>query len=230
MSSALTLSDSCASLSREVDVPELDRFERTFQAGWRVAYRHAREGVASDGEIGDKLVKTLAKTLRERDGIPGLPAMIAIVTGTDRASLLELFGALDGIVRDFRGHRHSKIAAEVVKSFLVQQDVSTTVLAYDEAARMLSDDVCTALVEHYFFANARQHLVTEGKIASPERARHWQNQMEQLIRPAIQKIADQISRAPDARGLRAPKNAMKKQSTSSLLEEELLLSPVEVTA
>ena len=60
-------------------MPELDRFERTFQAGWRAAYQHAREGVASDEEIGDKLVKTLAKTLRESDGVPGLPAMVAMV-------------------------------------------------------------------------------------------------------------------------------------------------------
>ena len=211
-------------------MPELDRFERTFQAGWRVAYRHAREGVASDEEIGDKLIKTLAKTLRESAGISGMPAMVAMVAGMDGNFILELFGALDDIVRNLSGHRHSKVAAEVVKSFLVQQDLSTGVPGYRDTARQLSGDVCTALVEHYFFANARQHLVAEGKIASPEEARHWQDQMEQLIQPAIEKIADQISRTPDARGLRAPKGTAKKHSTSSLLEEELIPSPARVPA
>ena len=214
----------------EVDMPELDHFERTFQAGWRAAYRHAREGVASDEEIGDKLVKTLAKTLRESDGVPSLPAMVAIVGGMDGVSMVELFGALDGIVRNLSGHRHSKVAAEVVKSFLVQQDPSAEAPAYEDAVRQLSGDVCTALVEHYYFANARQHLVAEGKITSPEEARHWQDQMEQLIQPAVQKIADQISRTPDAKGLRAPRGTVKKQSTSSLLEEELLPSPAGVPA
>ena len=224
------MSASSATLFSEVDMPELDRFERTFRAGWRAAYRYAREGVASDEEIGDKLIKTLAKTLRESDGVPGLPAMVEMVPGMNGDSILEIFEALDGIVRNLRGHRHSKVASEVVKSFLVQQDPSIGVPAYEEVARQLSTAVCSALVEHYFFANARQHLVAEGKIASPEEARHWQDQMEQLIEPAIEKIADQLSRTPDARGLRAPRRTAKRQSTSSLLEEELLSSPAGVPA
>ena len=105
-------------------MPELDRFERKFRPGWRAAYRHAREGVASVEEVGDKLVKTLAKTLRENDGVPGLEAMAAIVAAVaSEMSILEQFNALDGIVRDHGGLRHSKVAAGVAKSFLIQQDV-----------------------------------------------------------------------------------------------------------
>ena len=204
-------------------MPELDRFERTFQAGWRAAYRHAREGVASDGEIGDKLVKTLAKTLRERDGVPGLPEMVGIVAATDGSSILEQFAVLDGIVRNFSGHRHSKVAVDVVKSFLVQKDLFTGVLAYEDAVHQLSRGVCVALVEHYFFANARQHLITEGKTADHEGARFWQDQIERLIQPAIEKIADQLVHSPDAKGLRAPRGIVRRESTSSLLEEELLI-------
>ena len=211
-------------------MPELDRFERTFQAGWRAAYRHARGGVASDEEIGDKLVKTLAKTLRESDGVPGFPTMVAMAVGMDGASLLELFGALDGIVRNLEGHRHSKVAADVVKSFLVQQDPFARSPTDEDAVRQLSGDVCRALVEHYFFANARQHLVAEGKVVSHEEARHWQSRMEQLIQPALERIADQLVQSPDAKGLRAPKGTSKKHSTSSLLEEELLPIPAGVSS
>ena len=211
-------------------MPELDRFERTFQAGWRAAYRHAREEMASDEEIGDKLVKTLAKTLRESDGVPGLRAMVAVVAGMDGDSMLELFEKLDGIVRNLSGHRHSKVAADVMKSFLVQQDPFTGIPTYEDAARQLSGDVCRALVEHYFFANARQHLVAEGRVASPEEARHWQDQMEQLIQPALERIADQLVQSPDTKGLRAPRGAAKKHSTSSLLNEDLLPTPAGVPA
>ena len=203
-------------------MPELDRFERTFQPGWRAAYRHAREGVASGEEIGDKLVKTLAKTLRGSAGVPGLPSMVAIVAATDELSILEQFNALDATVRNHSGHRHSKVAAEVVKSFLIQQDIYAGAPAHDDAVRQLSRAVCVAIVEHYFFANARQHLITEGKIADHGGSRHWQNQIERLIQPAIEKIADQLVHSPDARGLRAPRGIVKKESTSSLLEEELL--------
>ncbi len=36
---------------------ELDRFEKTFTAGWRAAYNYARGGAASDSAISDKLIK-----------------------------------------------------------------------------------------------------------------------------------------------------------------------------
>ena len=142
--------------------------------------------------------------------------------------MLELFGALDRIVRNLNGHRHSKVAAEIAKSFLVQQNSLTRSPAYEDAVRQLSGDVCRALVEHYYFANARQHLVTEGKVASPEAARHWQNKIEQLIQPALERIASQLAQSPDASGLRAPRRMVKKQSTSSLLNEELLPTPAGV--
>ena len=70
---------------------ELDRFERTFAAGWRAAYNYARGGVASDSEIGDKLIKSLARTLREGGGIPGLPEMGAVVANGLGVSIHESF-------------------------------------------------------------------------------------------------------------------------------------------
>ena len=221
----LTMSFNSVNLVGEVDMPELDRFEKTLRPGWRVAYRYSREGIATKEEIGDKLIKTLAKTLREGEGLPGLHAMVAVVAGTREDSLLDAFEALDDIVREHSGHRHTTIAAEVIKSLLIQQASAIGVLAFEDLALQLSIAVCSALVDHYFFANARQYLVAEGIIASPEEARQWQDRMEQLIQPAIDKIASHIGFTPDAKGLRAPRRMAKKKSTSSLLEEELLPSP-----
>ena len=61
---------------------ELDRFEKTFTAGWRAAYNYARGGAASDSEISDKLIKSLARNLRELGSIPGLHEMgQVLITG-----------------------------------------------------------------------------------------------------------------------------------------------------
>ena len=208
----------------EVDMPEQDRFERTFQPGWQAAYRYAREGVASDKEIADKLAKSLSRTLRENEGVPGFPAMAAAIAAPDGVSLLEQFSALDGIVREHGGHRYTKVAAGVAKSFLVQQDAYSGAPAAADATRQMAIGVCEAIVEHCFFANARQHLVTQEKIADQEGARDWQDRIERVNRTAIEKIADQLVRSPDASGLRAPRGTEKKETTSSLLEEDLLPS------
>ena len=91
-------------------MPEGDRFERSFRAGWRSAYNYTRGGGASLEEIGDKLIQTLAKKLREADGVPGLPEMMQIVTDSNPQSLLHQFRDLDRIVREHNGHIHIRIA------------------------------------------------------------------------------------------------------------------------
>lgn len=93
-------------------MPEGDRFERAFRAGWRIAYQLARDGRASPEEIGDKLVKSLAKNLGETGGVPGFPEMTQLITDCSQETLLPSYAALDEIVREHNGHRHAKIASE----------------------------------------------------------------------------------------------------------------------
>ena len=69
-------------------MPEGDRFERVFRAGWRNAYQQARNGNASDEEIADKLVKSLAASQRKANGIPGLPEMTQLIADCSPATLL----------------------------------------------------------------------------------------------------------------------------------------------
>ena len=212
-------------------MPDLDRFVRTFQVGgWRGAYRRAREAVASTEEVGDKLVKALAKTLRANGGVPELPAMAEIIEPSNGTSLLERFSALDAIVRAQDGHRHTKIASDVAKTFLVQQDATNGGSVPSNAVSRLGEEVCAALVEHYFFANARQHLITQDRLANHEEARRWQSEVERAIQPDIEKVARQLVQDPGANHLRAPKGIVKKESTSTLLEEELVHSQPGVPA
>ena len=203
---------------------ELDRFERTFAAGWRAAYNYARGGVASDSEIGDKLIKSLARTLREGGGIPGLPEMGAVVANGLGVSIHESVAALDCLVRDLHGHRHAMVAADAAKFLLISQEVSAPASDSSKVIEQFAIRTCAAIVEHHFFGNARQHMVTEGKLPDHRAAYDWQRRIEDVNRPAIQRIASQLLGNPRAEGLRAPGRTAPKESTSSLLYQDLLAS------
>ena len=200
-------------------MPEGDRFERGLDAGWRSAFRYATGGSASVEEIGDKLVASLSKTLRENGGVPGLEAITRTIVEAHEASLMENFGALDGIVREQGGHRHTKISADIAKSFLVQQGLR--IPSPDQMARQISLSTCEALVEHYFFARVHQRLITKDRFADHNEARQWQGRVEQAMQPRIEKVAGQLVQDADAAGLRAPKRVTRKVSTSDLLAEDL---------
>ena len=113
-------------------MPELDRFERAFDAGWRRAYRRARMEAASLEEVADILAGTLAKVMREAGGVPGLREMERVVeetvqgisvgfdsAGQEAEALIRAFTALESIVQDHAGHAHTKIASDVAKSMIV---------------------------------------------------------------------------------------------------------------
>ncbi|MCY3799964.1 MAG: hypothetical protein OXG46_00115 [Chloroflexi bacterium] len=209
----------------EVNVPEGDRYERTFGAGWRSAFRYVREGTVPVAEVGDKLVKSLAETLRKHDGIPGFQAVERIVRERKEVPLIERFDALDTIVREQGGHRHTNIAVQVAKTLLIQRqfaDGESSILPSVEDC--IAEGTCLTMVKHYFFARAREILIGEGQLTNHERASQWQSEIEQTIRGDIKKIADQLVQNPNAGDLRAPKGSVSKKSTSDLLDEVLVPS------
>ena len=151
---------------------EGDHFERKLGTAWRGAYRRARNEGAPPAEVADKLIEILTRTLRDRGGVPGFEEMqdavekaiwdLSLQSGGAReeaAILIEAFSGLDQIVRERDGHRHTKVAAEVAKSLLVQKDALGSVDGIRPMATHLAEDTCTALVEHYFFATTRENLV-----------------------------------------------------------------------
>ncbi len=214
---------------------EGDRFERAFGAGWRGAYRRARNDGVPPAEVSDKLITALARTLREQGGVPGFREVEGAVgkavwmlslqssgAGEEAAILIESFNELDRIVRDKDGHRHAKVAADVAKSLLVQQGALANGQGIWPMTTHLAEDTCTGLVEHYFFATARQNLVAEGKVRDHEAARHWQQSVEEVMRLALRQIAERLTKDPHSEALRAPNRTVKQQSTSDLLKEGLV--------
>ena len=206
---------------------ELDRFERAFSAGWRRAYRRARMEGASLEEVADILTGTLAKVLREAGGVPGECEMERVVeetiqgisvgfdsAGQEAEALIRAFTALERNVQHHAGNTHTKIASDVAKSMIVHTGEGPIALHFVER-------ICNAILEHHFFANARQNLVAQGKLANYVEAQQWQSRLEQIMQPAVTDIAEQIAQNPDAKGLRAPNRIVKKESTSDLLNEDL---------
>ena len=201
---------------------ERDRFERQFGAGWLSAYQYAREGQVSPDGIADKLVASLAKTLREHGGIPAFPEIARIVAQGRDVDVLSAFGALDDFVEQQDGHRHTKIAAEVAKSLIVQWESAGWNVESSEVPGQLAEASCSALIEHYYFAKARQPLLAEGRFANYEESTGWQGQVEDLLRPQLSKISAKLERKPDGSGLRAPNRLIKRECTRDLLAENIV--------
>ena len=200
---------------------ERDRFEKQFGAGWLSAYRYAREGQVSLGGIADKLVASLARTLREHGGIPAFDDIARIVTQGRELGVISAFGTLDDLAELQGGHRHTRIAAEVGKSLIVQWEAGGWNVETAEIPARLAEASCSALIERYYFAKARQPLLAEGKFGSYDEVARWQGQIEQVLRPQLSKLAAKLENTPDGTGLRAPSRLTKKERTSDLLAESI---------
>ena len=169
-------------------------------------------------------MKSLAKTLREHRGVPGLRELSEVVGSGRGPALDEPFAALDRIVRDHHGHRHTKVAAEAAKFILVSQGAITAPGAASDVVEQFVIRTCKAIIEHKFFGNARQHLVTEGKLPDHGAAYDWQRRLEQFNQPAVERIGGQLLESPSAERLRAPRRTVPTESTSTLLYQDLLPS------
>ena len=201
---------------------ERDRFEQQLGAGWHSAYQYALEGGVSLEVICDKLSSTLSKTLRDKGGIPAFDEMARILIEGRGSHLMAGFGALDDLLEQESGHRHTKIAADVAKSLIVQWDAVGWNVDASEIPTQFGQASCSALVEHYYFAKVRQPLLAEGHFDSFEQISGWQSRVEEILHPQLSKIATKLGQKPDGSGLRAPKRLTKKERTGDLLSENLL--------
>ena len=203
-------------------MPENDRFDLRLAPGWRTSFKYARNNAASDLEVTDSLVRSLAKAFRVGGGVPGFIDMLGIVTGFSPGGLLQGFGLLDAIVQVSEGHQHTKVAADVARSFLVQMDAGLESPPTESMPLQFSERVCSALLGNQFFAISRTSLQELRQVASLEDARQWQARIEQTMQSSIEELAARLLRRPDGQELRAPKRQLGKSTTSELLAENLV--------
>ena len=206
---------------------ENDRFERSYRAGWRKAYTRARQDVGLISETSDILTKALAKNLRDWSGVPGFHEISQIIDeGTwhrvmnadqneGASALLNASDRLENIVRYHGGHRHTRLAAAAAISMIATGDLA----GFDGS---FSERICQNIVNHRFFANAVNHLVSEGKFADFEQADKWRQNIMRTLQPHIGKIAKQLEHKPNGKGIKAPNRQTPTVSTHSLLEENLV--------
>ena len=148
--------------------------------------------------------------------------MAHILTHGRSLGLMAAFGALDDLAEREDGHRHTKIAAEVAKSLIVQLEAAGWAVEASEISGRFAEVSCSALVERNYFAKARQPLLSEGRFDSFEQMTSWQSPVEEILRPQLSKIAAKLGKKPDGKGLRAPNRLTKKERTRDLLAENLL--------
>lgn len=199
-------------------VAENDRFEKSIGAGWRTAANYVENENASSEEIGDKLVESLVGTLRKFKGVPGFKTILEVLEVPVGVSVLDTFCTLENIVRERDGHRHTKIAANVAKSFLANGRKSEI----QDKAHRLSENVCLVLVRHFFFARVCPRMTAKGRFSNHKEFYDWQIGIEHSIQPRIERIAAQLVKNPNAENLITPRRTVKKVPTSVLLEEALV--------
>ena len=203
-------------------MPELDRFERSFRPGWIKPYRLARSETASDQELRDSLVTSLCRSLRELDGVPGFESLAGVLRSAGARPQSAQFAAIEEIVREHEGHRHTMIAADVVRSILNHRAAGEGIGGDRLIANQLATRTCRAILGNYFFAIARGNLIEEGVLADAADAYRWQERVFDPLDTRIEQIADKLSGNPDAKGLRAPDRTVPRQSTEHLLKDNLL--------
>ncbi|MDE0633228.1 MAG: hypothetical protein OXH73_17115 [Caldilineaceae bacterium] len=197
---------------------ENDRFEKSLSAGWRTAANYVENENVSLEEISDKLMESLVNSLRKFDGVPGFQAIVAVLETQMGPSLLDGFCALEDIVRDRNGHRHTKIAANVAKSILAGEEK----LGSKDKAHLLAENVCLALLRHCFFARVCPRLTTKARFSNHKKLHEWQIGIEHSVQPRIETVSALLVDSPDAYNLKTPRKSTKKVSTSDLLVEVLV--------
>ncbi len=197
---------------------ENDRFEKYLGAGWRTAANYAENENASLEDIGDKLVESLVYCLREYNGVPSFQEIAVVLKAPMEPSPFERFSTLEDIVRDRKGHRHTKVAANEAKTLLV----TNRAFEPGDVEMGLAQALCLALVKHYFFARVCPKMTATERFSNHKEFLEWQDGIEHSIQPRIELIATQLVKDPDARKLRVPRKNTKRVPTSELLYEVLV--------
>ncbi|MCY3904384.1 MAG: hypothetical protein OXF76_14560 [Caldilineaceae bacterium] len=200
---------------------ENDRFETSLGAGWRTAAQYVENENVSPEEVDDKLLEALGKCLRRNNGIPGFQELTLVLNEQAGLSSIGMFAELDEIVRSQLGHRHTKVAARVTMSMLALKHVVGGTMEPMNLGYRLAENVCLALLRHYFFARVQHRMIAKGKFSDHNEFFEWQSGVENSIQPGVSKIAAQLLENPYAADLRAPRKSSKKVPTSVLLKEVL---------
>ena len=210
-------------------MPDKDMFQRTFAPGWRKAYRLAKDGAGDDSEIGAACIKALARSLRETKGCPGFNEIARIVTDVNQDKRLQPLFAAGGVINlidplvslrqieeKFQQNRITNIAARSARALFTEVPAKSNA----EAKRNLAEKLCLDLIDHHFFGRGRNYF-TDCRFGNFAEERKWETSVKEKLRESLSKLAANLIKNPNSRGIRAPSQKGIRKTTKELLDQPL---------
>lgn len=205
----------------EVTVPDGDIFCRVAAPGWTRPVRQLYSGGSAE-EVTRAILHALARSLRDRGGIPALPGLSRVVQELADGQLSpdRAFQHVRAIEVEMVGNRHCRVAAEAARQMIVE--MAAGVLSAIDATILVPERVCTALVAHHVFERGGPELA-DRRFGSETELHEFQQDCWRRLAPGIVKLSEKLAQQPTGEGLRAPSvmRRQRRKTTAELLEEPL---------
>lgn len=199
-------------------MPDRDWYDRHLPRNWRRVARCVEKG-GGIVQTSKLAFRSLAKTLRETQGVSGMSKIIELVHEYNdrKISIPETFALLRQACLSAGGSDLTQFAKQAAESTIVAIDRC-------EVTRELTLEVYCRFQERVFegclFGPARIHWVPS-RFATPSEANDWQRQCLGVMAPHMEKFSEALLRHPSGTGLRAPARVNPRERTADLISQPL---------
>jgi hypothetical protein len=200
-------------------MPDLDIVGRSLNKPWRSPYRLLKGGHPPDA-VGDSMVKALAATLRETNGMSAFEPVVAAfleadsgkVAGTSLGEMGEMSRAIE---RAFGQQREAKLMVRAAQRTMIRVEAGMVLPGPLSMVR----EYLRTLVNHHFFDKISGRLVgNRRRFPSVQHARAFEAAIWASIEPQLSNLATRLIRGTPTTELRAPKSLLHPRSTAELLD------------
>lgn len=199
-------------------MPDLDKVERNLPPAWRPACRLVKGGQPTE-EVAKAVMKVLARTLREKGGVPELDSLVGILQRRDGGLLDDRSLAA---VASRLGQRMETRNGKLAVAALLRQGVSgpMSVLLGPPDER-LAEAFLERMVEHVFLSRQRDYLIGK-RFASRQEALAFETELMAMLKPRLAELGKRLVKDSSATRLRAPSFPRpRRKSTRELLDQPL---------
>ncbi len=203
-------------------MPEGDRFDKLIRRGWDDVLAGIESDDAAPYEIAAQLIVPLTRDVKNGGGLPGLDKVGGIVAACVGSGGIEgAFSALDRVVIEHNGHRHTVVLARAAKTLLLTQEIAVTLSEHAFATARLIEQTCHDLVDNVFFGVGRYRLIESGRFSSEGEAREFERLVHEALAPAIRGMAVQLMVDSTGKAIKVPRSRTPKLSTQDILKQDI---------
>jgi hypothetical protein len=161
------------------------------------------------------MVKALAATLRETNGMSGFEPVLAAFLEANSCTGTSLAEMSRGIERAFGQQREAKLMVRAAQRTMIRVEAGMVLSGPLSMAR----EYLRTLVNHHFFDKVSGRLVgNRRRFSSAQHARAFEAAIWSSIEPQLSKLAARLIRATPATAIRAPNSLLPSRSTAELLD------------